>query len=299
MVASGRYSTAIRSRASVAVCSSFATTAATGSPTYRTCSGASGYSSCVTGRMPKLTGKSLPVRTRCTPGCDFAFSMSIFSINACGCGLRSILMCTMRGRTMSSAKRVCPVTLARPSTRRRGLPRTFIAHPSRRFFYCFEDLLVAGASAQIAGDGFFDPLARRRLFFVEKRFRGHQDARRAIAALRGAEVGEGRLQRMQLRTARQTLHRIDQFVGALHGENQAGKLRLAVDEHGAGAAFAELAAVLGAGKAEILAQHFEQRLVRCERRVGCLAVYREYHLHVAPHCLAPKQSAPTLLEKPQ
>src|SRR5207253_1431340 len=34
------------------------------------------------------------------------------------------LQCAMRGKQMSSAKRVCPVTLARPSTRRRGTPMT-------------------------------------------------------------------------------------------------------------------------------------------------------------------------------
>src|SRR5215471_12987070 len=45
-------------------------------------------------------------------------------MRACGCGERKSLQCAMRGREMSSANRVCPVTFARPSTRRRGTPIT-------------------------------------------------------------------------------------------------------------------------------------------------------------------------------
>src|SRR5687767_16015953 len=106
--------------------------------------------------MPKVTGKSLPVRTRWTPGWFFAFEVSIALMSACGCGERKSFMCSMRGSTMSSANRVCPVTLARPSTRRRGLPRTFIAHPFGRLFDRLEDLLVAGAAAQISRDRLLD-----------------------------------------------------------------------------------------------------------------------------------------------
>src|ERR1700687_6187467 len=46
--------------------------------------------------------------------------MSMLRMRACGCGERRSLQWTMRGREMSSAKRVCPVTLARGSTRRGG-----------------------------------------------------------------------------------------------------------------------------------------------------------------------------------
>ena len=115
----------------------------------------------------------------------------------------------MRGRMMSSAKRVWPVTLARPSTRRRGLPMTRVRRvivapprPSRGRslggrFDRFDDLQVAGAAAQVARQRLADPLARRMRLAIEQRLRGDQDARRAVAALRGAEVGEALLQRMQ------------------------------------------------------------------------------------------------------
>src|SRR6266446_3704321 len=45
-------------------------------------------------------------------------------MRACGCGERSSLQCAMRGRKISSAKRVWPVTFARASTLRRGTPIT-------------------------------------------------------------------------------------------------------------------------------------------------------------------------------
>src|SRR3981189_1653801 len=130
--------------------------------------------------MPKVTGKSLPVSTRCTPDRETAFEKSIDSIIACAWGERSIFICSMRGSTMSSAKRVWPVTFARPSTRRRGLPRTFIAHPPCAFGNRFLNLLVAGAAAEIARDRLPDPLARGTRLMREQRLGGERDARRAV-----------------------------------------------------------------------------------------------------------------------
>src|SRR5256885_1908727 len=104
--------------------------------------------------MPNDVGKSLPVRTRCTPGCALARDTSVDSMSACGCGERSSFICSMRGRTRSSAKRVCPVTLARPSTRRRGLPITFIP-PAPRTGAAFAEragVLRAGETQVFAQD---------------------------------------------------------------------------------------------------------------------------------------------------
>src|SRR5688572_11392308 len=148
-------------------------------------------------------------------------------------------MCSMRGSAMSSAKRVWPVTLARPSTRRRGLPRTFMLHPAGGFLDGLEDLQVACAAAQVARDGFLYSFPGRSRLVLQQSFCGEQDARRAIAALRRAEVGERRLQRVQLRPGGEALDGLDRFPLALQGKQQAGKLRLAVDQNRAGAALAE------------------------------------------------------------
>src|SRR5216684_441013 len=50
-------------------------------------------------------------------------------MRACGCGDRSSLQCAIRGKKMSSAKRVWPVTFARASTLRRGTPITRRSFP--------------------------------------------------------------------------------------------------------------------------------------------------------------------------
>src|SRR5688500_7819558 len=102
----------------------------------------------------------------------------------------------MRGSTTSSAKRVWPVTLARPSTRRRGLPRTFM-HSLRGFFDRLEDLLIPGAAAEIARDRFPNPFSGRSGFPFEQRLGRHEDPRGAIAALRGPKIRESGLKGMQ------------------------------------------------------------------------------------------------------
>src|SRR5260221_11527784 len=80
-----------------------------------------------------------------------------------------------------------------------------LLHCSCRFLDRFVDLLVAGAAAQVPRDRFLDSLAARVRLALEQRLRRHQDPGGAVAALRAAEIGEGRLQRMQLAAARQPL----------------------------------------------------------------------------------------------
>ena len=63
---------------------------------------------------------------------------------------------------------------------------------------------------------------------------------------------------------RQTLDGGDLVAVGLHREHQAGTHRLAIDQHGAGAADAVLAAGMRAVEQEILAQHIEQRLARLD-----------------------------------
>src|SRR5882724_10306097 len=63
--------------------------------------------------------------TATTPGSFRALETSMCLIKACGTGLRRSLANSIRGRTMSSAKRVCPMHFARASTLRNGLPTTF------------------------------------------------------------------------------------------------------------------------------------------------------------------------------
>ena len=65
----------------------------------------------------------------------------------------------------------------------------------------------------------------------------------------------------------------------LHGEHQAGAHRLAVEQHRAGAADAVLAAGMGAGEPELLAQAVEQGLARLDLDGVRAAVDGKLDLH--------------------
>src|SRR5512137_2023094 len=317
MVASGSYRTSTRRAASSAESSSTATTAATGSPTNRTLSAQRACSSCETGRIPKATGKSTPVRTARTPSADRAAVESTPRMRACGTVERTSFMCCMPGKERSSANRVSPVTFPRASMRRSGLPTgpdgrgippagamgpgsagpgiggppvhggeqgrggsLAPEHPASRLDRLV-DLLVSGASAQLARERLRDLLPGGVRLPVEDPSRGHQHARRAVAALGRAMVGEGGLEGMELGAVPEPLHGGDRSIAALHRRHQAGERQIAVEEDGAGAALAELAPVLGTGQSQVLAEHLEERLVRVDEDLAPLVVHGEYEAELA------------------
>ena len=139
----------------------------------------------------------------------------------------------------------------------------------------FEDLQIAGAAAEIAGERFADLIAGGMGILVEERFGGEQNAGSAVAALRCAEISEGFLQRVKLAFGAEAFDGEDASVGAFYCELKAGEDGLAVKEDGAGATFAEFAAVLGAGVAEIFAEDFEESFVGSERDVDFFAIESE------------------------
>src|SRR5215470_8761957 len=87
--------------------------------------------------------------------------------------------------------------------------------------------------------------------------------------------------RVQQRAVRQALDGGHPARIALPGGDQARVDDLAVEDHGARAALALAAALLGAGQPEILAQHVEQPLPRRHIDRARLAVDLERHLHGA------------------
>jgi hypothetical protein len=110
---------------------------------------------------------------------------------------------------------------------------------------------------------------------VEQSFRGDENCRGAVSALRGAEVGERFLQRVESAIDAHALDGEDIPLIAFEREDETGKHGLAVEKDGAGAAFAEFAAVLGAGVPEIFSKNFEQGFVRGEGDVSLFAVQRD------------------------
>src|SRR6185295_4630178 len=88
------------------------------------------------------------------------------------------------------------------------------AHAGRGPLHAFDDLVVAGAAAEVAGEGLADLVAARLGVLRHQRLGRHQNAGRAVAALGRSEVGEGGLQGVELVAALQPLDGFD--LPALH-----------------------------------------------------------------------------------
>src|SRR5215831_6033249 len=96
-------------------------------------------------------------------------------------------------------------------------------HPAGGELHGVEDLRVAGAATEVAGERGADRvpvgLGRR----VEQGFRGEKDSRGAVPALCRPELGEGLLERMESAARRKTLDGEDLRVLTLYGERETGQ----------------------------------------------------------------------------
>ena len=124
-----------------------------------------------------------------------------------------------------------------------------------------QDFRVAGAAAEISRQGLTDLVARRLRILIQQHLCGEENSRDAIAALRRAEIGKSALQRMRFAILHHAFHGHDLGIHRFNAEHQARQHRLAVDEDGAGAAFAQLATMLRAGEPHVFAQDLKQSLV--------------------------------------
>ena len=131
-----------------------------------------------------------------------------------------------------------------------------------------DDLAIAGAAAQHTAQRILHGSFAGGCVMGQQRRCRYQHARRADAALRGAVAQEALLQLARNRRChRQSLDRCHRAAGHLAQRHQTGAARLAIDEHGAGAAIAGIAADLGAGQAQFVAQHAaEAPFRRCRDR---------------------------------
>src|SRR5499427_3573758 len=282
------YCTVIRSRASSAMASSSAATAATGCPTNTTRSMASTACARV-GAFFLSCGMSAAVMTARTPGSALARLVSIRTMRACACGLRSSLAWRRPRGLMSATYCTRPVTFSGPSGRGIASPTpltsrvVFIVDMSgapgggRRLGGLGDGgdhLRVARASAEIARDAVADLLLARLRMLGDEGGRGHEDAGDAEAALGHAVADEGVLQRMEDTVVAEAFDGGDGTPARLHGKHEAARHRLAIEMHGAGAAVAGAAALLGPSEAEVLSKCVEQRLVGLHEHLDGLAVDR-------------------------
>ena len=136
-----------------------------------------------------------------------------------------------------------------------------------------DDVRIGRAAAQVAAHVFADFGVALGVAFLDAGDRRHDLAGRAVAALEGVVIDEGLLHRMQ-RAVRlgEAFDGGDLLALDARGERQARQHAAAVDQHRAGAALAMVAALLGAGQADVLAQRVEQRGPHVERQLMALAV---------------------------
>src|SRR5262245_1091071 len=183
-----------------------------------------------------------------------------------------------------AATAVEPTMNARRGTSGPGQSRSMLMSGpllSGRHVHGGADPLIGPAAADV-GHGVVDVLVGRSRMLPEQRGGRHDLAGLAVTALGHVERRPGLLHRVGA-GGRQALDG-DDAVGGLHAghRNDAGADDLSVEVHGAGAALGDAAAVLGAGQADPLADHPEERRVGLGLHVADLAVDVELG-----HCVSP------------
>src|SRR4051794_9269943 len=120
------------------------------------------------------------------------------------------------------------------------------------------DVGIGAAAADVAAHELANLIGARRPALGDQACRRADLSRRAIAALERVMIDEGLLQRMQRALRRQPFD--GGHAGAVlhHGEGEAGNDPASVHQHRTRTALAVIAALLGAGEVEVIAQRVEQ-----------------------------------------
>src|SRR5436189_1402190 len=216
---------------------------------------------------------------------------------ACACSLRRNATCSIPSSRTSSTKSARPVSSRASSLRRTRLP-TSRGWGATGQLHRVDDVLVARAATQVPAQRVADLRIAGGCVVAQERDERHEDAGGAEAALQRVRLAESRLQRVELVRAarREALDGRQLSAVRLHREHQAGAHRLAVEQHGAGAAHAVLAADVGAGEPQVLAEEVAQE----EPRLDVAPVLDPVDGHVDRHVRASSENeGPTLSPTPR
>ena len=219
-------------------------------------------------------------------GVELAGPVDVVGVVAAPAEEAAILLAADRGSDAFE----CHGRLSRYAWRRLIRPRRpFAVHQRPRGGDRLDDVVVAGAAAEIAFQALADLLLGQALRMrVHQVDRAHHHARRAEAALQRVMLAEHLLHRVQRAVGRgEALDRGDAAAVGLQRQHGAGLHRDAVDMHDAGAALAGVAADMGAGQPQLLAQQFDQQGAAFDLHRVLLAVYRQGDLR---HARAPFHS---------
>ena len=124
-----------------------------------------------------------------------------------------------------------------------------------------------------------DLLVGRVRVAVQQRAGGEHHARRAEPALQPVLLVEALLHRVEHAVALEALDGRDLVVRGRRGEDRARLRRLAVHQHDARAAVRRVAAPVGAGEAEVVAQEVDEQQPRLDVAGVLLAVDGHRDLH--------------------
>src|SRR5207245_3620475 len=167
------------------------------------------------------------------------------------------------------------------SSRDRGGGFDFLArlggHGSRGGLDRLDDVLVAGAAAEVPLDPQPDLLLGWLRIAFQQLLGRHDHARRAVAALQAMLVPEGLLQRVQLAPHGQALDGRDLGAVGLHGKDGARLDAVAVHLDGTGPAAAGGARDVGAGQARLLANVVDEQRARFDLVFVLGAIDRHRH----------------------
>ena len=140
---------------------------------------------------------------------------------------------------------------------------------------------VAGAAADLSGDGLADRLLAGVRVAVEQRPRRHQHARGAEAALQPVAAHEALLDGVEHAVHLEVLDRAHLVAAGHRGQHGAGLDRLPVQPGHAGAAVAGVATPVRPGQPELVAQEVDQQQPPLDLPGDALPVHGHRHLHVS------------------
>ena len=179
------------------------------------------------------------------------------------------------GRPVGPADGLADVAELEPGRRLGGGRR----HACSRGPHRVEDLLVAGAAAEVAREGLADLVVRRARRVIEQVDGGDDQAGRAEPALHGAGGEKRLLDAVQRTVLGDALDGDDVVPVGLRREDEARADERAVEQHRARSALALLARVLRAGQLELLAEREEEALAAPDVGLAQLAVDGQLDLH--------------------
>src|SRR5467141_3456022 len=150
-----------------------------------------------------------------------------------------------------------------PASLRRERSFPFLRYALGGELHRLDDLLIAGAAAQVSADRIADLLFGRIRIRIQQSLGSDQHPWSAVAALQAVRLAEAVLQDAQRSVGfGETLDGGDAVAVRLHRVHEAGTHRLSVEHHRARAADAVLAADVRAGEVKVLAQPVHQRQAR-------------------------------------